>query len=104
VVEKNLFKELIRLKIETHCKGKIKAFTDDYTIYLNLEKHEQVQEHYVINHSKKEYAYHDNHMNNCRNRHSLLRLYLKIFKGVSKKKLNIYVKFSNSYLLMELTG
>ncbi len=85
--------ESIRLKIETHCKSKIRVFTDDYTIYLNLEKHKQIHEHHVINHPKKEYAHGDNHVNNCENRHSLLRQYLRIFRGISKKKLNTYVKF-----------
>ncbi|MBW4258068.1 hypothetical protein KTG15_10230 [Methanobacterium sp. YSL] len=32
-------------------------------------------------------------MNNCENRHSLIRPYLNIFRGISKKKLNTYVKF-----------
>ncbi|MBM4241917.1 MAG: transposase, partial [Euryarchaeota archaeon] len=77
----------------THCEGLIKAFTDDYTIYIGLEEHTQVKEHHVINHSEKEYADGENHVNNCENRHSLLRQYLRIFRGVSKKKFNIYVKF-----------
>ncbi|GAB4313252.1 MAG: hypothetical protein Kow0019_12600 [Methanobacteriaceae archaeon] len=93
VVEKNLSKNLIRKKIQIHCKGSIKAFTDDYTIYIGLEKHPQVIEHYIVNHSAKEYAHGENHVNNCENRHSLLRPHLNIFRGVSKKKLNTYVKF-----------
>ncbi len=93
VVEKNLSKVLIHRKIETHCNGPIKAFTDDYTIYSGLEEHPQVIEHHIINHSAKEYADGDNHVNNCENRHSLIRPYLNIFRGISKKKLNTYVKF-----------
>lgn len=93
VVEKNLSKVLIHRKIETHCNGSIKAFTDDYTIYSGLEEHSQVIEHHIINHSAKEYADGDNHVNNCENRHSLIRPYLNIFRGISKKKLNTYVKF-----------
>lgn len=72
VVEKNLSKVLIHRKIETHCNGSIKAFTDDYTIYSGLEEHSQVIEHHIINHSAKEYADGDNHVNNCENRHSLI--------------------------------
>ena len=93
VVEKNLSKVLIHRKIETHCNGSIKAFMDDYTIYSGLEEHPQVIEHHIINHSAKEYADGDNHVNNCENRHSLIRPYLNIFRGISKKKLNTYVKF-----------
>ncbi|MBM4241605.1 MAG: IS1595 family transposase [Euryarchaeota archaeon] len=93
IVEKNLSKDLIHSKIETHCEGLIKAFTDDYTIYIGLGEHPQVIEHHVINHSEKEYADGETHVNNCENRHSLLKPYLRIFRGVSKKKLNTYIKF-----------
>ena len=34
VVEKNLSKVLIHKKIQRHCKGSVKAFTDDYSIYI----------------------------------------------------------------------
>lgn len=47
-----------------------------------------VTEHHIINHSEKEYAEGENHINNTENRHSLLRPYLNIFRGVSKKNLN----------------
>jgi len=53
VVEKNLSKDLIRKKIQTHCEGSVKVFTDDYTIYMGLEEHPQVKEHQTINHSEK---------------------------------------------------
>lgn len=93
VVEKNLSKDLIRKKIQTHCEGSVKVFTDDYTIYMGLEEHPQVKEHQTINHSEKMYADGENHVNNCENRHSLLRPHLNIFRGVSKNNLNTYVKF-----------
>ncbi|MEN6591646.1 MAG: transposase, partial [Methanobacterium sp.] len=86
VVEKNLSKDLIHKKIQKHCNGSIKTFTDDYTIYIRLEYHPQVIEHQIINHSEKEYAEGENHVNNCENRHSLLKPYLNIFRGVSKTK------------------
>lgn len=93
IVEKNLSKKLIHKKIQTHCQGTIKVFTDDYTIYNGLKEHPQVLEHHTINHSQKQYAEGENHVNNCENRHSLIRPYLNIFRGISKKKLNTYVKF-----------
>ncbi|MBM4241612.1 MAG: hypothetical protein FJ150_08140 [Euryarchaeota archaeon] len=34
-------KIIIHQKIETRCEGSIKAFTDDYTIYIDLEEHPQ---------------------------------------------------------------
>jgi transposase-like protein len=92
-VEKNLSKELIHRKIEKHCEGLIKVFTDDYTIYSNLENHKKVKKHEIINHSQRKYAEGENHVNNAENRHSLLRPFLNMFRGVSKENLNIYVKF-----------
>ena len=101
VVEMNLSKVLIHRKIETHCNRPIKAFKDDYTIYSGLEEHPQVIEHHIINYSAKEHADGDNHVNYCENRHSLIRHYLNIFRGISKKKLNTYVNFINSLSTME---
>jgi len=92
-VEKNLSKQLIQNKLEKHCIKPVKIFTDDYTIYFNLKNHKLVLEHQIINHSHHKYAENENHVNNAENRHSLLRPYLNIFRGVSKKNLNTYVKF-----------
>ena len=39
------------------------------------------------------YAVGDTHVNNAENRHSLLRPALNIFRGVSKRYLELYVKF-----------
>ena len=71
----------------------MKIFTDDYTIYSNLKNHYLVAKHEIINHSHRKYADGENHVNNAENRHSLLRPFLNIFRGVSKKNLNTYVKF-----------
>jgi transposase-like protein len=52
-----------------------------------------VAKHEIINHSHRKYADGENHVNNAENRHSLLRPFLNMFRGVSKKNLNAYVKF-----------
>ena len=92
-VERNLSKQLIQDKIEKHCIKPVKIFTDDYTIYSDLKSHQMVLKHEIINHSERKYAEGETHVNNTENRHSLLRPYLNIFRGVSKKNLNTYVKF-----------
>lgn len=92
-VEKNLSKEIIQNKIEKYCFKPVKIFTDDYTIYNNLKKHSMVLDHEIINHNKRKYADGENHVNNTENRHSLLRPFLNMFRGVSKENLNNYVKF-----------
>ena len=40
---------------------------------------------------KKQYANGKIHVNNCENRHSLIKPFLKMFRGVSKKYLEGYV-------------
>jgi transposase len=92
-MEKNLSKQLIQNKLEKHCIKPVKIFTDDYSIYFNLKNHKLVTEHQIINHSHCKCAENENHVNNAENRHSLLRPFLNIFRGVSKKNLNTYVKF-----------
>ena len=91
---KNIYHiRLIRHKVRKHCKGIITVYTDDYSIYNGLKKLIKVKNHKNITHSLYLYADGDTHVNNCKNRHSLLRTFLNMYKGVSKKYLNDYVKF-----------
>ena len=97
-VAHNLSKELIRELISKHCEGNVKVFSDEYTIYNDLESHELVTSHKSVNHSKKEYAKGIIHNNNCENRNSLLRPYLNIFRGIPKKNLCKYVLIKECFL------
>ncbi|MDR3292147.1 MAG: transposase [Methanobrevibacter sp.] len=63
----------------------------EYSIYQNIDKHPKLNDHRTVNHSIGQYVDGDKHMNNCENRHSLLRPFLRIFRGVSKKYLAGYV-------------
>ena len=53
----------------------------------------KVKSHKTVTHSKYVYAMDNTHVNNAENRHSLLRPALNLFRGVSKKYLELYVKF-----------
>ena len=53
----------------------------------------KVKSHKTVTHSNYVYAVDDAYVNNCENRHSLLRPFLNMYRGVSKKNLNNYVKF-----------
>ena len=92
-VAKRLSARLIRYKIRKHCQGKVVVYTDEYSIYNGLKKLHKVKSHKTVTHSEYEYAVGDIHVNNCENRHSLMRPALNIFRGVSKKYLELYVKF-----------
>ena len=90
-VEKNLSKELISKKIEKFIDEKAILYSDEYSIYSGINEHDKIKNHLTINHSKKEYARGKIHVNTCENRHSLLRPFLRMFRGVSKKFLKGYV-------------
>jgi transposase len=92
-VAKDLNSRLIRHKVRKHCKGQVVVYTDEYSVYRGLKNMLKVKSHKTVTHSKYVYAIDDAHVNNCENRHSLLRPFLSIFRGVSKKNLNNYVKF-----------
>jgi transposase-like protein len=90
-VVKNLSKKLIWEKVETFVDETATLFTDEYSIYSKISDHKKIKNHLTVNHSKKEYANGKAHVNTCENRHSLLRPFLRMFRGVSKKYLGGYV-------------
>ncbi|CEG13225.1 conserved hypothetical protein [groundwater metagenome] len=67
--------------------SKITTYMDEYKIYSKLES--AGYQHKVVKHSF-EYANGNIHINNCENRHSLLRPFLVINRGVSKYNLQSY--------------
>jgi transposase len=65
--------------------------TDEYLPYGKLEEHGFVHEQ--VNHSKKEYARGNVHVNNCECRRSnLYQLWIRKFMGVNKHNLQTYSK------------
>ena len=52
-VAHNLSKCLIRELVSEYCEGNVRVFSDEYTIYNDLESHELVTSHKAVNHSKK---------------------------------------------------
>jgi len=91
-VAKNLSKNLINDLVDKFVDKKATLYTDEYSIYHKIVEHEKISNHYTINHSKKQYAIGKKHVNNCENRHSLIRPWLRMFRGVSKRFLFGYVK------------
>ena len=92
-VERQLSMQLIRHKVRKHCEQSVTVYTDEFPIYNGLKKLLKVDAHKTVTNSSNMYADGDVHVNNCENRHSLLRPFLNMYRGVSKKNLNTYVKF-----------
>lgn len=90
-VVKNLSKKIVNQFTNKYVEYEAVIFTDEYTIYHNLINHEKVKEHHTVNHGNKEYANGIKHVNSDENRHSLLRRFMRIFRGVSKKNLQGYI-------------
>src|SRR4029450_12174212 len=66
-----------------------KLYTDSASIYRLIMGYE----HDSVNHTKKEYARGDVHENRAECLFSLLELYLRVFRGISKTNLPGYVGF-----------
>jgi transposase-like protein len=79
--------------------SKVTAYTDEHKMYLKLES--AGYQHKVVNHSI-EYVNGDAHINNCENRHSLLKRFLIIRRGVSKHNLQFYVRFFQFFFNVRL--
>jgi hypothetical protein len=89
---------LVAEKIDKFVDKEAILYTDEYTIYSNINEHKKIKNHLTVNHSQKEYAKGKIHVNTCENRYSLLRLFFKMFRGVSKKYLKGYVMISQYFI------
>ena len=97
-VEKNLSKDMVWEKIDKFVDKEAVLYTDEYSIYSKISSHKKINKHLTVNHSQKEYANGKIHVNTCENRHSLLRPFLRIFRGVSKKYLKGYVMICQYFI------
>jgi len=89
-LSKELVLELLNKWVE---KGSI-IHTDDFTIYTNeIEqngfKHRTIPRY----NSKKKFAEGNVHINNAENRFSFLKSWYRIFRGISKKCLGLWINF-----------
>jgi hypothetical protein len=66
--------------------------TDQDSIYGGINEYDEIDGHLAINHDDH-YVVCDAHTNNCENRHSFLRNWLRRFRGVSKHHLQDYLNF-----------
>ena len=82
---------MVSEKITNFVKSGAILFTDEFSIYSNIIEHPKIIEHHTVNHSQKEYARGKIHVNNCENRHSLLRPFLRMYRGISKHNLGGYL-------------
>jgi transposase-like protein len=89
---KNLQK--VKVKLKRLITGSVIVNTDEYDIYRSIASEiKEVLEHWVVNHSEKEWAHGSAHVNGCENRNQFLKAYLRRYRGVSKKYLQGYVDF-----------
>jgi len=72
-----------------HVKAGSKIYTDSFPSYNILQS--IGYRHETVNHSLREYARGEVHINNCENRASILRTWLSVHRGISKDNLNTYL-------------
>jgi len=84
----------MKVKLSGLITDEVIVNTDEYTIYEGIaEDIEEVLDHWVVNHSEKEWARGSAHVNGCENRNQFLKAYLRRYRGVSKKYLQGYLDF-----------
>ncbi len=88
-------------KIDEHTDSgsEIITYTDEYRMYSKLES--AGYQHKIVDHSI-EYANGNIHINNCENRHSLLRPFLIIRREVSKYNLQSYANLFQFFFNIRL--
>jgi len=72
-------------------KGSI-VNTDDFPIYTKEIKRKGYK-HRIIPHNKKKFAEGNVHINNAENRFSFLKSWYRVFRGISKKYLSLWISF-----------
>jgi transposase-like protein len=94
----NVQQKTIQPLIEQHVKKGSLIYTDEYNIYCRLE--DWGYSHQTVNHSIGEYArdddgdgFHEVHVNTVEGLWSLLRSWLRPHRGISQKKLPLYLGF-----------
>jgi hypothetical protein len=84
----------IKVRLSKLISDKVILNTDEYTIYEGiLDSVPEIVEHHIVNHSKREWARGDIHVNTCENRNQFLKTYLRRYRGVGKKYLQGYLDF-----------
>ena len=84
----------MKVKLSGLITDEVIVNTDEYTIYEGIaEDMGEVLDHWVVNHSEKEWARGCAHVNGCENRNQFLKAYLRRYRGVSKKYLQGYLDF-----------
>jgi transposase-like protein len=74
---------------ETVARIALKIYTDSFPPYSILQN--TGYRHDYVNHSLREYARGEVHINNCENRASILRPWLSAHRGISKDNLDTYL-------------
>lgn len=100
-VPEHLSERYITDQIQGHTdrESEITIYTDEYKMYSKLES--EGYKHKTVDHSI-EYANGNTHINNCENRHSLLRPFLMIRRGVSKCNLQSYANLFQFFFNLKL--
>jgi transposase-like protein len=72
-----------------HIESGSRIYTDNFPSYSILQN--IGYRHEYVNHSLREYARGEVHINNCENRESILRQWLSVHRGKSKDNLKTYL-------------
>jgi transposase-like protein len=89
IPSRDLSGETVARIASRHIETGSKIYTDSFPSYSILQNMEY--KHEYVNHSLREYARGDVHINNCENRASILRQWPSVHRGISKDNLDTYL-------------
>jgi transposase-like protein len=89
IPSKDVSGETVARVASRYIETRSKIYTDSFPSYSILQS--MGYKHDYVNHSLREYARGDLHINNCESRASILRQWLSVHRGISKDNLNTYL-------------
>lgn len=96
---KNLSNKFVRTVLGNHVNEGSRVYHDDFSIYNHLPEYIDV----TLNHSEGEYVKGEAHTNTVEGIFSLLKSWLRNFRGIRKDNLEKYLKiFEFNFNLREL--
>jgi transposase-like protein len=89
ILSRDVSGETVARITSRHIEAGSKIYTHNFPSYSMLQS--MGYRHEYVNHSLREYARGEVHINNCENRASLLRPWLSVHRGISKDNLDAYL-------------
>jgi transposase-like protein len=97
-----LSKDLVLMLLNEYVEKGSAVNTDDFSIYTGIEESGYVHRVLPRYNGKKKFAEGDVHINNAENRFSFLKTWYRIFRGISRSCITLWVNFFEFLLNLKM--